>query len=156
MTTEINVYYFEHNCIFIRMSLFQNFVSPPSISMHCWILRVMLSIKLCISLWLILSHMTPYILISFSIFLRYFWLISSTIHPQTFSIESKSRLKLGHSNMVTFSPLIRCLWGLQHVFGLFNKFMPCNVVICFSLHTAGPPLLIISCFNLLTILSSLY
>ena len=27
MTTEINVYCFEHNCIFIRISLFQNFVS---------------------------------------------------------------------------------------------------------------------------------
>ena len=40
MTTEINVYYFEHNCIIIRIPLFQNFVSPPSISMHCWILRV--------------------------------------------------------------------------------------------------------------------
>ena len=93
-------------------------------------------------------------LISFSIFLRYFWLISSSMHPQTLSIESKSGLKLGHSNMVTFSPLNRCLWGLQHVFGLFTKLKRCNLVICVSLHTAGPPLLIIPCFNLLT--SSLF
>ena len=44
---------------FIRISFFQNFVSPPSISTHCWILRVLLSIQLCISVWIILSHMTP-------------------------------------------------------------------------------------------------
>ena len=50
MTTEINVYYFEYNCIFIRISLLQNFFSPPSISIPCLILRVTLSIKLCISL----------------------------------------------------------------------------------------------------------
>ena len=56
----------------------------------------------------------------------------------------------GPSNMVTFSPLNHCLWGLRHVFGLFAKFMPFNLAIYVSLHSTGLSLLIISCLNLST------
>ena len=46
--------------------------------------------------------------------------------------------------------LSHCLWGLQHVFCLFTKFMRFNLALYVSLHSTGIFLLIISCFNLST------
>ena len=150
MTTEINASYAEHNCIFISIWLFQHYVSPPSISMYCWILRVMLCIKWCKRFWLVLSRYDIISLIISSISLRHFGIILSMIHPKIVWIGCKSGLQLCHSNMVTFSLLNHCFWHLHYVLELFPKFMPCYLVICVSLHTAGPSLLLISCFKLST------